>query len=51
MIGLVLAIIVVGIVLGFLVPPFGFVAAGVGLVLLILFLAGFGRRSAQTRQP
>ena len=41
--------IVVGLVIGFLIPPFGFVAAGVGVVLLILLLLGIGRGTAQTR--
>jgi len=46
MIGLALALIVVGIVLGLLMP-FGWIVAGVGLVLAVLFLLGFGRRSAR----
>ena len=50
MIGRALALIVVGIVIGFLIPPFGFVAAVVGLILLILFLLGFGRSAARTRE-
>jgi hypothetical protein len=50
MIGLAIALIVVGLVIGFLIPPFGFIAAAVGLVLLILFLVGFGRRAADTHE-
>jgi 4-hydroxybenzoate polyprenyltransferase len=50
MIGLALALIVVGLVIGFLIPPYGFVASAAGLVLLILFLVGFGRRATRTRE-
>jgi hypothetical protein len=49
MIGVALALIVIGIVLGFLAGPFGFIAGIVGLVLLVLYLIGFGRRAASTR--
>jgi hypothetical protein len=44
-----LALVVVGLVLGFLIPPFGFVAAGVGVLLLVLFLLGVGRTVTRTR--
>jgi hypothetical protein len=48
MIGLIAALIVVGLVIGFFVPPFGFLFAIPGVVLLIAFLVGFGRRAAAT---
>jgi hypothetical protein len=48
MIGLIAALIIVGLVLGFFIPPFGFLFAIPGLVLLIAFLFGFGRRAAAT---
>jgi hypothetical protein len=44
-----LALVVVGLVLGFLIPPFGFVAAGVGVILLVLYLFGVGRTVSRTR--
>jgi hypothetical protein len=47
MIGLALAIIIVGIVFGFVIPWVGIVVGFVGLVLLIAFVAGFGRRAAE----
>ena len=43
MIGVALALIVIGLVLGFLAGPFGFIAGAVGLVLLVLYLLGLGR--------
>jgi hypothetical protein len=49
MIGLALAIIVVGIVFGFVIPWVGIVVGFVGLVLFIIFLAGFGRRASEPR--
>ena len=45
MIGLALALLVVGVIMLFFVPPLGFVAGAVGLVLLVLFLVGFTRRA------
>jgi hypothetical protein len=50
MIGLALAIIIVAIVFGFVIPWVGIVVGLVGLVLLIAFLAGFGRRAAEQGQ-
>jgi len=47
MIGLALAIIIVAIVFGFVIPWVGIAVGLVGLVLLIAFLAGFGRRAAE----
>jgi hypothetical protein len=44
-----LALVVVGLVLGFLIPPFGFIAAGVGVILLVLYLFGVGRTVSRTR--
>ena len=51
MIGLAIALIVVGVVLGFLVPWVGIPVGIVGLVLVVLYLVGFGRRAAADRQP
>ena len=47
MIGVGIAFILVGIVLLFLVPWVGIVVGLVGLVLAILWVAGFGRRAAE----
>jgi hypothetical protein len=49
MIGLALALIVVGVVLLFFVPWVGIPVGIVGLLLLGLFLLGFGRRAAEGR--
>lgn len=46
MIGVALAILVIGVVLLFVVPWFGIPLGIVGLVLLVLAIAGFGRRGA-----
>jgi hypothetical protein len=51
MIGIAIALIVLGVLFGFLMPPFGWFVGGVGLVLAILFFAGFGRRAARGDQP
>jgi hypothetical protein len=47
MIGLALAIIIVGIVFGFVIPWVGIVVGLVGLALFVALLAGFGRRAAE----
>ena len=46
MIGVAIALIVIGIVFGFAIPWVGIVIGIVGLLLLIAFVAGFGRRAA-----
>ena len=46
MIGVAIAVIVIGIVFGFVIPWVGIVVGLVGLLLFIAFVAGFGRRSA-----
>jgi hypothetical protein len=46
MIGVAIALIVIGIVFGFVIPWVGIVVGIVGLLLFIAFVAGFGRRSA-----
>jgi hypothetical protein len=46
MIGVAIALIVIGIVFGFVIPWVGIVVGVVGLLLLIAFVAGFGRRAA-----
>jgi hypothetical protein len=46
MIGVAIALIVVGIVFGFVIPWVGIVVGLVGLLLFIAFVAGFGRRAA-----
>jgi hypothetical protein len=48
MIGLALAIIIVGIIFGFVIPWVGIVVGLIGLALFIAFLAGFGRRAGRT---
>ena len=47
MIGLGIAFILIGIVFLFIVPWVGIPVGIVGLVLAILWLAGFGRRAAE----
>ena len=49
MIGVALALVVVGIVLLFIFPWAGVPLGVVGLLLLIAFLIGFGRRAEQGR--
>ena len=46
MIGLAIALIVIGIVFGFVIPWVGIAVGLVGLLLFIAFVAGFGRRAA-----
>jgi hypothetical protein len=46
-IGVAIAFIVVGIILLFLIPWVGIAAGVVGLVLAIIWVAGFGRRAAE----
>ena len=47
MIGLGIAFIVVGIIFLFLIPWVGIAVGVVGLLLAILWVAGFGRRAAE----
>ncbi|MFN2628289.1 MAG: hypothetical protein ABR569_06600 [Gaiellaceae bacterium] len=47
MIGLALVLVVLGIVTFFFMPWVGIPAAIIGIVLLGLFLAGFGKRAAE----
>jgi len=49
MIGAALALIVIGAVFLFIVPWVGIIVGIVGVVLLVLFLLGFGRRAAEGR--
>jgi hypothetical protein len=49
MIGVAFAAIVVGIILFFFLPWAGIPIGVVGLILLVLFLAGFGRRATQSQ--
>jgi len=52
MIGAALALIVLGVIFFFIVPFVGIAAGIVGVILLVLFLAGFGRRAAEAgRSP
>jgi hypothetical protein len=46
MIGVAIALIVIGIVFGFVIPWVGIVVGVVGLLLFIAVVAGFGRRAA-----
>jgi hypothetical protein len=47
MIGVALALIVIGIVFGFVIPWVGVAVGIVGLALFVAFVAGFGRRAAE----
>ncbi|HKP17731.1 MAG TPA: hypothetical protein VJT84_04570 [Gaiellaceae bacterium] len=49
MIGAALALIVLGVILLFILPWVGIPLGIAGLVLVALFLAGFGRRAAEGR--
>jgi hypothetical protein len=51
MIGLAIALVVIGIIFGFVIPWVGIVVGIVGLVLFIAFVAGFGRRAAREPGP
>jgi hypothetical protein len=46
-IGVAIAVIVIGIVFGFVIPWVGIVVGIVGLALFVAFVAGFGRRAAE----
>jgi hypothetical protein len=48
-IGLALAIIIVGIIFGFVIPWVGIVVGLVGLALFVAFLFGFGRGAPRSR--
>jgi hypothetical protein len=50
-IGAALGLILIGIVLIFFLPWVGVPVGAVGLLLLILYLIGFGRRAATGSQP
>jgi hypothetical protein len=49
MIGVGLALIVIGVVLLFIIPWVGIAAGIVGLILAILYIAGVGRRATEPR--
>jgi hypothetical protein len=51
MIGLALALVVVGIVLLFIIPWVGIPVGIVGVVLAVVYLLGFGRRTASAPRP
>ncbi|MCW2977274.1 MAG: hypothetical protein JWM06_2555 [Actinomycetia bacterium] len=51
MIGVGVALLVVGIVLLFMLPWVGIVVGIVGLVLMVMYIAGFGRRAVRGEQP
>jgi hypothetical protein len=48
MIGVALALIVIGIVFGFVIPWVGIAVGIVGLALFVAFVAGFGRRAVES---
>jgi hypothetical protein len=50
MIGIAIALIVLGVLFGFFLP-FGWIIGTVGLVLAVVYLAGFGRSAARGDQP
>ncbi len=49
MIGLAIAMIVIAIVFGFVIPWVGVVVGLVGLALFVAYVAGFGRRAGEPR--
>jgi hypothetical protein len=46
MIGVAIALIVIGVIFGFVIPWVGIIVGIVGVLLFIAFAAGFGRRAA-----
>ena len=50
MIGTALGLVILGVILLFLFPWAGIIVGAVGVLLVVLFLVGFGRR-AQTGRP
>ena len=50
MIGVAIALIVIGIVFGFAIPWVGIVIGIVGVLLFIGFVTGFGRRTVDERR-
>lgn len=51
MVGVAIALVIVGILVFFAVPWVGIVVGVVGLVLAIAWFAGFGGRAARGEQP
>ena len=51
MLGVALALILVGVIFLFTIPFVGIIVGPVGLVLLLLYLFGFGRRAATRSEP
>jgi hypothetical protein len=51
MIGLAIALIVIGLVFGFVIPWVGIAVGIVGLLLFVAVVAGFGRRAADEPGP
>jgi Flp pilus assembly protein TadB len=51
MIGVGIALIIVGLIFLFIIPWVGIPVGIVGLILAILYFAGFGRRAARGQQP
>ena len=47
MIGVAIALIVIGLIFGFVIPWVGIVVGVVGLALFVAFVSGFGRRAAE----
>jgi len=51
MIGVGIALVIVGVIFLFIIPWVGIPVGIVGLVLAILWVAGFGRRAPRGEQP
>ena len=49
MIGVAIALVVIGVILLFLIPWVGIAAGIVGLILAVLYAAGIGRRAVHPR--
>jgi hypothetical protein len=48
-IGVAIALVVIGLILLFIIPWVGIAVGVVGLVLVVLYLLGFGKRAAEGR--
>jgi len=51
MIGVGITLVAIGVIMLFLVPWVGWVVGFVGLLLAVLWFAGFGRRAARGENP